>query len=96
MSGSVIEDAFGHHVWATTRLIDVCLELPPEQLDTAVPGTYGSILDTQRHLVGSDAWYLRCITKDKHTPSTKTTWICESSAAPWSRTGPRWSELPGR
>ena len=65
MSGSAMKDAFGHHVWATTRLIDVCLELPPEQLDTAVPGTYGSILDTQRHLVGSDAWYLRCITEDE-------------------------------
>jgi uncharacterized damage-inducible protein DinB len=53
-----MEDAFAHHVWATLRLIDACLELGPEQLATAVPGTYGSILETQRHLVGSDAFYL--------------------------------------
>jgi uncharacterized damage-inducible protein DinB len=58
MTRSLLEDAFGHHVWATLRLMDVCLELPPEQLDTTVPGTYGSILDTMRHLVGSDASYL--------------------------------------
>ena len=56
MTAPSMLDAFGHHVWATTRLIDVCIELSPEQLATAVPGTYGSILDTQRHLVGSDTW----------------------------------------
>jgi len=51
-------DAFAHHVWATLRLIDECLKLTPEQLETAVPGTYGSILDTMRHTVGADSSYL--------------------------------------
>ena len=59
-----METAFGHHVWATTRLIDVCLELGPERLEAAVPGTYGSILDTMRHLVGADSWYLFDVTGD--------------------------------
>ena len=54
----MLEDAFAHHVWATLRLIDVCAALEPAQLDTALPGTYGSILDTMRHLVASDSWYL--------------------------------------
>src|SRR2546421_12295485 len=58
MSGSLLEDAFAHHVWATLQLVDVCLTLSPEQLDTAVPGTYGSILETVRHLVGADSRYL--------------------------------------
>jgi uncharacterized damage-inducible protein DinB len=58
MSRSVLEDAFGHHVWATLRLVDACLVLSPEQLETAVPGTYGSILETMRHLVGGDSSYL--------------------------------------
>src|SRR5580765_3863819 len=62
MSRSLLEDAFAHHVWATLRLIDVCLDLGPEQLATSVPGTYGSILDTQRHLVGADANYLFVMT----------------------------------
>jgi uncharacterized damage-inducible protein DinB len=64
MSRSLLADAFAHHVWATLRLIDACAALEPEQLDTAVPGTYGSILETTRHLVGSDAWYLFRITGD--------------------------------
>jgi uncharacterized damage-inducible protein DinB len=62
MTESVLQDAFGHHVWATLTLLDVCRELPPERLDTTVPGTYGSILDTMRHLVGADASYLFVLT----------------------------------
>jgi uncharacterized damage-inducible protein DinB len=53
-----MEDAFAHHVWATSQLMDACLALAPEQLDTTVPGTYGSILETMRHTVGADANYL--------------------------------------
>ena len=53
-----MRDAFAHHVWATLRLIDACLPLSEEQLATAVPGTYGSIIDTVRHLVGGDSGYL--------------------------------------
>jgi uncharacterized damage-inducible protein DinB len=58
MAEPMLEDAFAHHVWATITLIDVCLSLEPRELETAVPGTYGSIIDTMRHLVGADANYL--------------------------------------
>ena len=65
MSRSLLEDAFAHHVWATMRLIDACIPLSPQQLETDVPGTYGSILQTQRHLVGSDAWDLFVATGER-------------------------------
>jgi uncharacterized damage-inducible protein DinB len=65
MSRSLLEDAFAHHVWATLRLLDTCLSLSPEQLGTAVPGTYGSILETARHLVGSDSWDLFVASGDR-------------------------------
>lgn len=58
MTASLLSDAFAHHVWATERLIDECAALTPEQLKAPAPGTYGSIIDTLRHLVGSDRWYL--------------------------------------
>ena len=58
MTRSILADAFDHHVWATLQLIDACLVLSDEQLATTVPGTYGSILDTMRHLVGAGAQYL--------------------------------------
>src|SRR6478735_12574872 len=58
MTRPILADAFDHHAWATLQLIDACLGLSEEQLATTVPGTYGSILDTMRHLVGADAQYL--------------------------------------
>jgi uncharacterized damage-inducible protein DinB len=61
MSRSVLADAFDHHVWATLRLIDACLPLTDGQLASPVPGTYGSILDTLRHLVGADCSYLELL-----------------------------------
>jgi uncharacterized damage-inducible protein DinB len=62
MTRSLLEDAFAHHAWATLRLVDTCLTLSPEQLARAVPGTYGSILQTMRHLVGADRSYLFALT----------------------------------
>jgi uncharacterized damage-inducible protein DinB len=58
MSNPWLADAFAHHVWATMRLVDVCRTLTPEQLQTIIPGTYGSILATMRHLVNGDSFYL--------------------------------------
>ena len=57
-----MDDAFAHHVWATLRLVDACLALSPQQLEITVPGTYGSIIDTLRHCIGSDAWDLSIAT----------------------------------
>lgn len=58
MDGTLLRDAFDHHVWATVAMIDACLALPPEQLGTSAAGTYGAIRDTIRHIVDSDASYL--------------------------------------
>ena len=58
MTRSILADAFDHHVWASLLLLDTLAVLSDEQLAATVPGTYGSILDTARHLVGSDRWYL--------------------------------------
>ena len=65
---SLLADAFAHHTWATLRVLDVCAELSPDQLETTVPGTYGSILDTLRHTIGSDAFYLQALTDGERPP----------------------------
>jgi uncharacterized damage-inducible protein DinB len=62
VNGSLLQDAFAHHVWATMRLLDACAVLAPEQLEMVVPGTYGSILETLRHTVGADRSYLWVLT----------------------------------
>jgi uncharacterized damage-inducible protein DinB len=58
MASPLLADAFGHHVWATIRVLDACAALDDAQLASAVPGTYGSIIDTLRHLVGGDVFYV--------------------------------------
>ena len=58
MTRSILADAFDHHVWASLTILDACAGLSDEQLATTVPGTYGTLIDTLRHLVGSDRWYL--------------------------------------
>ena len=57
-SRPILADALSHHVWATIRLIDVCAGLEPAELETQVPGTYGSMMETLRHTVGADRGYL--------------------------------------
>jgi uncharacterized damage-inducible protein DinB len=92
MSGSLLQDAFAHHVWATLRLIDACLPLSPEQMGTTVPGTYGSILETMRHVVGADASYV-FVTSGERTPLIEEDRMnlpelraaMESCGAGWSR-----------
>jgi uncharacterized damage-inducible protein DinB len=58
MPTSLLTDAFAHHIWATETVIDACTALSSEQLATPAPGTFGPIVDTLRHLVSSDSWYL--------------------------------------
>ena len=58
VAGSLHGDAFAHHLWATDKLLEFCGGLTDDQLATHVQGTYGPIISTLRHLVGSDRWYL--------------------------------------
>jgi uncharacterized damage-inducible protein DinB len=51
-------DPFRHHVWATLRLIEHCRPLGPAELTgVTVQGTYGTVMDTLRHVLGSEAGY---------------------------------------
>jgi uncharacterized damage-inducible protein DinB len=58
MTRSLLHDAFAHHAWANERLFDTCATLDANQLAETAPGTYGPIIDTLRHLVESESWYL--------------------------------------
>jgi uncharacterized damage-inducible protein DinB len=97
MSSSLLGAAFTHHVWATTRVIDACLDLRPEALETSVIGTRGPILDTLRHLVLSDVFDLFTVTgdpafviDDAHVSS-----LAEARAV-MERSGSGWSEYLSR
>jgi uncharacterized damage-inducible protein DinB len=90
---SDLSDAFAHHVWATLRLLDVCEELGPEQLETAVPGTYGSILDTMRHLVAADSSYLFVTTRGRTQPIDEEGMALPALRAEFEGHGDAWASL---
>ena len=89
----MLVDAFEHHIWATTRLIDTCLELTPEQLDATAPGTYGSILDTQRHIVGADAGYLFVLSGERVPEVDEDGMDLAELRAAIQRNGAEWSKV---
>ena len=57
----MLVQGLGHHSWATEQLLDRCAALSDEELTRHIPAIYGSTLDTVRHLVDADNWYLWCI-----------------------------------
>lgn len=71
MPPPLLADSFAHHVWASIRVLDACAKLDDAQLATTVPGTYGSILDTLRHLVDGDVFYLNVLRGGEPEPFDK-------------------------
>jgi len=47
-----------HHRWANLTLIDACSVLPNAVLDASLPGAFGSVRDTLRHIVVNEGRYL--------------------------------------
>jgi uncharacterized damage-inducible protein DinB len=95
VSKPILRDAFGHHLWATLRVIDACLALSAEQLETAVPGTYGSIIATVRHLVGGDRWYLVSMSGDRVADIDENQLGLPELRAEMERNGATWTEILG-
>jgi len=50
-----------HETWATDRLIAFCEGLTPDQRSLSVPGTYGTVEATLRHLVSAKERYQRTL-----------------------------------
>ena len=96
MSTPTLQDAFAHHVWATLRVIDASAALSPEQLETAVLGTYGSILATMQHLVGADASYLNRLTGGRTSRVDEDQMDIPELRAAMDRNGEAWSQIVGQ
>jgi uncharacterized damage-inducible protein DinB len=44
-------DPVRHNVWATTQILEFCQKLDEQTLNATVPGTYGTIIATLRHII---------------------------------------------
>jgi uncharacterized damage-inducible protein DinB len=61
----VLLELYRHKTWATLRLIEHCQDLDDEHLDATIPGTFGTIRDTLRHLVASEEGYYWTVTRER-------------------------------
>ncbi|HJU57331.1 MAG TPA: DinB family protein [Actinomycetota bacterium] len=90
---TLLDEAFAHHAWATLRVFDALDGLGSEQLETAVPGTYGSILDTMRHIVGADCSYLFVTTRGRVSNVLEDRMDLTELRSVMERNGGAWSKL---
>ena len=95
MSGSLLEAAFAHHVWATSRVIDACLDLSVEELETSVPGTRGPMLETL-HVVLSDAEELFFLTGNVASDIDEEQVSLAEARVIMERNGSGWAEYISR
>ena len=104
MTGTLLE-LYRHKTWATLRLIELCQGLEDEQLDATIPGTYGTIRETLRHLVESEEGYYSILTRERFStrqeaeafippdPLPDVPVPLEELADRIRRLGPRWETL---
>ena len=79
-------DAFRHNAWATRELLETLAALSDEQLQTTVPGTFGSIIDTLWHILAAEAGYSTRLTDiepsfDRRAESTPSLTVLTGYAA---------------
>lgn len=104
MNGALLQ-LFRHKTWATLRLIDYCQGLSDEHLEATIPGTYGTIRNTLRHLVESDEGYFSLLTRERFPTKVDAEAFVSPDTAPDGpvslddlaervrRLGPRWEAL---
>ncbi len=66
---STLVEFLRYNQWANQQLLAACGRLSPSQLETNIPGAYGSILQTFRHVLEAEADYINRITGVRPKPS---------------------------
>ncbi len=56
--GHGLHDPARHNAWTTGQVLALCLELDASTLQSTVPGTYGWIIETLKHVIDPVASYL--------------------------------------
>ena len=68
MTTSVLLELYRHNTWATLRLIELCQRVDDGRLlDTQLPGAFGTVRQTLRHLVGAEEHYFWTVTGERRS-----------------------------
>jgi uncharacterized damage-inducible protein DinB len=90
----VLLELYRHKTWATLRLIEHCQGLDAEHLDATIPGTFGTIRDTLRHIVRAEEGYFWTVTRERLSePLPDGPIPLGELAERIRRLGPRWEIL---
>ena len=71
MSNTAAAEMYRHNLWSTMRLLDACDKLTDEQLDTNLPGTFGSIRSTLLHWLRNEDRYVSFLRGEQPNPRLK-------------------------
>lgn len=82
-----------HSTWATLALIRYCQDFAAEDLDVTIPGTYGTIRETLRHLVESEEGDLTDLTGERPEPLPDDPIALDALADRIELLGPRWESF---
>ena len=66
-----LHDPVRHKSWATRQILEFCRGRGEQTLNATVPGTYGTILQTLRHLIDAEMPYLDQVTGAWSTPPSR-------------------------
>ena len=56
--GHGLHDLARHNAWATAQILEFCRGIDESTLHATTPGTFGTIIETMRHIIDSEASYL--------------------------------------
>ena len=93
MSRPILADAFAHHIWVTRRLIEARRALDGSQLERTADGTFGSVIDTLRHIAAGDQGYLFAITAGRVAMSETDSLDLDDLDAMFAANDRHWQEL---
>ena len=67
-SETTLVELIRYNNWANAQVFAACLKLTPEQVNTAAPGTYGTIRATIEHIIQAEADYIGRLTGARPQP----------------------------
>lgn len=70
-SESILAEFIRYNNWANQQLLEACGKLSEEQLAQSMPGAYGTIRDTLRHIIEGEAFYILLLTRHRPRPPFK-------------------------
>jgi len=66
---STLVELIRYNNWANQQVLQACQKLSEAQLETSMPGAYGSIRATLEHIIRGESGYLKLLTGNRPQPS---------------------------